>query len=150
MQEVGWICNLWLLWQMCGGQHPPVTTSRWANPPPGHPGLSLCLEHLTLSTHVHQSPEAQLQDQTLVRAFSCACSQLPHRPGSGWQPSSPGPLFQFSIRVVCTQHMLYLRRSSNCFCKTSTLPSFTTVLGGRASNCSHFTGGETEAQRSHT
>lgn len=70
MQEVGWICNLWLLWQMCGGQHPPVTTSCWANPPPGHPGLSVCLEHLTLSTHVHQSPEAQLQDQTLVRAFS--------------------------------------------------------------------------------
>lgn len=32
MQEAGWICNLYLLQQVCDGQHSPMSTSCWANP----------------------------------------------------------------------------------------------------------------------
>lgn len=144
IQEAGWICNLWLLQQVCGGQHSLMSTSCWANPLPGHPGLSLCLEHLTLSDPIHQRPEAQLQDQPWEEPSwnSCAHPKLPHHSGRGQQPSSLGPLLQFPTgRVVCTQYLLNIRHFSNCFCKTLTFPGLTTALAGRVNNCSHFTGG---------
>lgn len=110
---------------------------QWHNPPvnPGPVCLSLCLKHLSLST-----PVCQFQSPTAGpnRAVVSTPSSIPAQ-----AMAVHGPHSNFSIRVTCTELLLYLTHFSNYPCKSLTLPSFMTIFGGRANNCSLFIDGET-------
>lgn len=118
------------------GRRMAASTHQWPNPPvnTGPVCLSLCLEHLSLST-----PACQFQSPTAGSnpAVGSTPSSVPAQVMAGHGPHS-----NFSIRVTCTEPLLYLIYFSNYPCKTLTLPSFMTILGGRANNCSHFIDGE--------
>lgn len=118
MQEFSRTCNLSLSWQTRGGQHPPMgqptSCVPWASA-----CLSLCLEHLSLSTPGCQSrsptagpnPSGSLLGTAVPTPSSVSAQAM-----AGRSPLH-GSHSRFSTRVTCTEHSLHLTHFSNCPCK---------------------------------
>lgn len=131
MQEVSWICNLWLLWQTHDGQYPsmnqPTLRAPWV-PVHACPFARNTCPYPPLHVRVSKS---NCRGRPWQEPFwnSCVHSSLLHCPGNASQPSSPWPPLQFLHKSDMTQLIIH-DTFFNYFCKTLTLPNFTIALRG--------------------